>query len=482
MKTVPTASVTEDYDDVVAAIARYAVAPGPEIAAAHPDAALVLADTLGAALQATRDSDAVQAARPMFPTGLDTPARVPGTGWRTDPVDAAFSFGCLIRWQDFNDTWLAHEWGHPSDNLGGLLPLADHLARTGQPLRGADLLSALTRAHEIQGVLALGTALNRHGLDHVAFVRVATAAVAAALLTDDVDVAAAAVSHALVDGAPTRAYRQAPNTGPRKSWAAADATARGVWLAHRAARGEPPVRIPVTAPSYGFSDALLGGTPLALPQPLSTYIVPRVLLKPAWPAEYHAQSALEAALTLRPEVADAENDITTVEVHTHEAAIRIIDKTGPLNGPADRDHCLQYIVAAALLYGEVTAATYHDEVATDPRIDELRAKISVREEPEFTHAYHDPDERAVASRIQIRFADGSVTGPATVRLPVGHPRRRGEARSLVDTKLATGLRGALGPHRAPAGQALLADPDKLAETQLPTIVDALVPDDGKESR
>lgn len=468
-----------DHDELISAIARYVVAPVEDVADARGDAALVLGDTLGTALLATADRDAIESARPMFPTGLARPARVPGTGWRADPVTAAFGFGCLVRWQDFNDTWLALEWGHPSDNLGGLLPLADYLAGLGRPLRGSELLAALTRAHEIQGALAQEAALNRRGLDHVAYVRVATAAVAAGLLTSDASAVASAVSHALIDGAPLRAYRQAPNTGPRKSWAAADATSRGVWLALRASHGEPPVHTAVTAPRYGVNDAVLGGEALRPTRPLGTHVVSHVLLKPAWPAEYHAQSALEAALALRPYVAGRWDDVASVEVETHEAAIRIIDKDGPLSGPADRDHCLQYIVAAALLTGEVTAATYHEPLATDPQLERLRAKVHLREDPEFTRAYQDPTERAVANRLRVHFADGTATEPATVRLPVGHPRRRAEARPFVGGKLAKGLDTALGSGRGHRVRELLSEPAKLADADLRTIIDDLVSEDAR---
>lgn len=432
-------------DSVVDTITDYAVmSQGPFPEHALRTAHLVVLDTVACALLALDEPDAVRTAKPLFPSAAEYQSRVIGTSWVADPVQATFATGTLVRWLDFNDAWLALEWGHPSDNLGAILPVADRMAREArasgrQPLTGADVLHAVVQAHEIQGVLALGTALNRQGLDHVALVRVASAAVVTRLLGGDPSQVASAVSHAWADGGALRAYRHAPNVTARKSWAAGDAAARAVHLGYVALRGEEPCRQVLTTPGWGFQDALLDGNEIELPQKLGSYIMEHILLKPQHPSEYHGQTAVEAALQLHRQVSHRADNISRIEIRTHESALRIIDKRGPLTNPADRDHSLQYMVAVALLYGELTPRHYHAPVAADPRIETLRAQMEVEEEPEYSRAYLDPTERAVANAIRIDFRDGSTTGWKEVRLPIGHPSRREEARPLVRHKLENGL-------------------------------------------
>ncbi len=481
-------------DALITQIADYVMAPSrlnSELAlrTAH----LTLLDTLGCALLATDEPDAVRTARPLFASAETAQPRVIGTGWRSDPVQAAFANGTLIRWLDFNDAWLALEWGHPSDNFGALLTVADHMAlrsldTTRSPATTptvADLLVAGIQAYEIQGVLALGMALNRHGLDHVANVRIASAAVATRLLGGGHAEVTSAITHAWADGGALRSYRHAPNVTARKSWAAGDATSRGVRLAYLALRGEEPVRSVLTTPVWGFSEALLGGATLTLERELGSYIMENVLLKPAYPTEYHAQTAAEAAVTLRPQLCHRTNErdrvnetavdgVARIEIRTHEAAVRIISKSGPLTNPADRDHCLEYIVAVALLHGEVTSRHYYDEVAADPRIDRLRALTHVTEDAEYSRAYLDPAERAVANALRVHFIDGGTTDWVEVRIPLGHPARRTQAEPYVTAKLRAGLATAL-PEQAAQVASALADPDELLTRPVSELMELVTP-------
>jgi 2-methylcitrate dehydratase len=458
-------TVRRPVDAVVREIAEYVCAPEQVRTVAAVDSArLVLADAIACAFLGAVEPDCLRVARPRFPNRVEAGARVPATPWELDPVQAAHATGCLIRWLDYNDAWLALEWGHPSDNLGGILAVADHLARTARAegrdsLTVRDVLAALVQAHEIQGVLALGTAYNRSGMDHVINVRVATSAVVARMLGGDRTVVESAVSNAFADGGPLRVYRHAPNVGSRKSWAAGDATSRGVWLAYLALGGEQSYASVLTERTWGFEDALLGGHEIGLPRRLGTYIVENVLLKAGFPAEFHGQSAVEAALALRPKVEDRLEDIASIQIRTHEAAKRIIDKTGPLNNAADRDHCLQYMVAIALLHGMLTSAHYEDEAAADPRVDRLRSRMVVEEEPEYSRAYLDPAERAVPNALRVQFADGAATDWVEVRLPVGHPARRDEARPLVRRKLHDALRRVLDEEPAARAESLLGSAD-----------------------
>ena len=430
-------------------------------------ARLVLADSLGcAALASTHE--APRRVLGSFGSGGDV--LVPATGVLLDPVKAAFDTGALIRWLDFNDTWLAAEWGHPSDNLGAILAIAQH-----RDLTVHAALEAAVVAHEIQGVLSLENAFNRVGLDHVLLVNVASAAAAARLLELDADRVAGVLSHAWIDGAPLRTYRHAPNTGPRKSWAAADATSRGAWLALLGERGEPGYASALTAPQWGFQDVLFRGEPLRLARPLGSYVMDNVLFKVSYPAEFHAQTAAEAAVALHPHVRGRIDEIERIEIETQESAIRIIDKRGDLRNPADRDHCLQYVTVVALIHGELTDEHYEDAAAADPRIDRLRELCVVREEPHYTLDYLDPDKRSIANAVRVAFADGSSTERVEVEYPLGHPRRPGEALPALRRKLETNLAAAFGAERSGSLATLLLDDPAMPDRPVRELVEALVP-------
>jgi 2-methylcitrate dehydratase (EC 4.2.1.79) len=414
-------------DAVITRIADYVCAPPAFSAEALDTARHCLVDTLGCGLEALSYPACTKLLGPVVP-GADLPggARVPGTHFELDPVTAAFNIGCAIRWLDFNDTWLAAEWGHPSDNLGGILAVADWLSRRrraegAQPLTMRAVLEAMIMAHEIQGVLALDNGFNRVGLDHVLLVRVATTAVVTRLLGGERGEVIAALTHAFADGGALRTYRHAPNAGSRKSWAAGDATARGVLLALRTLRGEMEIPTVLTAPTWGFQDALNRGRPITLARELGDYVMRNVLFKISFPAEFHAQTAVECAMTLHPQVAGRLDDIASIRIRTHESALRIIDKQGPLANPADRDHCLQYMVAVPLIHGHLTAADYEDGIAADPRIDALRAKMSCVEDMQFSKDYLDPDKRSIANGLTIAFRDGSALDEVVVEYPVRPP-------------------------------------------------------------
>jgi 2-methylcitrate dehydratase len=400
-------------------------------------------------------------------------SRVPATSFELDPVKAAFDTGALIRWLDYNDTWLAAEWGHPSDNLGGILALADHLARTGRPLTVSDILDASVVAHEIQGILALDNAFNRVGLDHVLLVAVASTAAAGRLLGLDRDGLVGALSNAWVDGHPLRTYRHAPNTGSRKSWAAGDATSRGVRLALMAAAGEMGYPSALTAARWGFQDVRFGGHEVTLSRPLGTYVMDNVLFKVSFPAEFHAQTAAEAAVSLHEQVKGREDEIERIEVRTQESAIRIIDKRGPLTNPADRDHCLQYVIALGLIYGAITDHHYEDDVAGDERIDRLRSLMVVEEDPRYTRDYLDPSKRFIANAVRVMFADGTATDLVEVEVPLGHPRRRAEAVPLLREKLIANLGSAYGDARARSLAAFLLDAGDLPGLPADALLDQL---------
>lgn len=436
-------------DAVIADIADYICSFGRESPLAVDTAYTAILDSVGCAMLALDQPECVRHISPVAPGAVLSPgARVPGTAYELDPVHAAFCTTAMIRWLDYNDTWLAAEWGHPSDNLGAVLALADYLNRTaGEGLTMQDVARRLVQAYEVQGVLALENSFNRHGLDHVLLVRVASAAVAAGMLGTGRDGVISAVSNAWADGGSLRVYRQAPNTGPRKSWAAADAASRAVRLGLLAAAGEPPYPSVLTAPGWGFQDVLLDGHEVTLARPLGSYVMENILFKVAFPAEFHAQTAAECAFALHPQVAHRWDDIERVVIHTQESAIRIISKTGPLYNPADRDHCLQYIVALGLLYGTITPEHYTDRAAADARIDMLRSKMVVLEDERYSREYLDPDKRSIANSVQVRFSDGRATQQVEVEYPLGHRRRRGEALPLLRAKLEAGLRS-----RYPEGQ------------------------------
>jgi 2-methylcitrate dehydratase len=399
-------------------------------------------------------------------------ARVPGTDWQLDPVHAAFNIGAMIRWLDFNDTWLAAEWGHPSDNLGGILALADYLCRTKQrSLIIRDVLHAMIKAHEIQGVLALENSFNRVGLDHVLLVRVATAAVATAMLSGSQDQIISALSNAWIDGGSLRAYRHVPNTGPRKSWAAGDATSRGVRLALMAIQGEMGYPSALTAKTWGFFDVLFHGKEFLLPRPFGSYVMENVLFKISFPAEFHAQTAVECAIALHEEVKGRLDQIDKVIIITQESAIRIIDKTGPLHNPADRDHCLQYMVAIGLIFGELTADHYEDKIARDPRIDALRDKMAVVEDARYSNDYLDPEKRSIANSVQVFFKDGSCTEKIAVEYPIGHRRRRAEGMPLLVKKFETNLASRLAPPWVKTIRDLCLNLDQLQATPVDQFMD-----------
>lgn len=467
-------------DQVLADIADYVAGYQITSELARATARLCLMDSLGCALEALGYPACAKLLGPIVPgTIVPGGARVPGTRFQLDPVKAAFDIGSAIRWLDFNDTWLAAEWGHPSDNLGGILAAADHLSRARvaqgqQPLVVRDVLTAMIKAHEIQGVLALENSFNRVGLDHVVLVKVASAAVVTGLLGGARAQIIDAVSQAWVDGQSLRTYRHAPNTGSRKSWAAGDATSRGVLLALITLRGEMGYPSVLTAPTWGFYDVLLGGRPLEIGRPYGSYVMENVLFKIAFPAEFHAQTAVECALKLHPHVRDRLDEVERIVLTTQEPAVRIIDKTGPLRNPADRDHCLQYAVAVALIFGELTARHYEDDVAADPRIDALRARMAVVQDPGYSRDYLDPEKRSIANAVQVRFRDGSTTEKVEIHYPLGHRRRREEGTPLLEAKFRTNLGRRFPPRQQDAIVALFRDAERLEATPVHELLDLFV--------
>ena len=415
-------------DSLFSEIANYVHKPDIQSDLAYETARWCLMDSLGCSFLALQYPECRKMLGPIVPgAGLENGCRVPGTNLELDPFKAAFDIGTIVRWLDFNDTWLAAEWGHPSDNLGAILACADYQSRVkGETITMRDVLTAMIQAHEIQGVLALENSFNQVGLDHVLLVRVASTAIAAKLLGADQEQTANAISHAWVDGGALRTYRHAPNTGSRKSWAAGDATSRAVRLALIALSGEMGYATAMTAPNWGFQDVLFGGKDVVLAKPLQSYVMENVLFKISFPAEFHAQTAVECAFKLHPEVANRLEEVERVEMETQEPGVRIIDKQGPLNNFADRDHCLQYMAAIGLIYGELTADHYQDSVASDSRIDALREKMVVRENESFTKDYYDLDKRAIGNSIQVHFKDGSSTERVEIQYPIGHRVRRDE--------------------------------------------------------
>jgi 2-methylcitrate dehydratase len=450
-----------DPDQVLVDITDYVLGYQIDSELAYHTAQQCLLDTLGCGLEALEYPACTRLLGPIVP-GITVPngARVPGTSFQLDPVQAAFNIGTMIRWLDFNDTWLAAEWGHPSDNLGGILAVADWLSRQAvaagrKPLVMRDVLTAMIKAHEIQGVIALDNSFNKVGLDHVVLVKVATTAVVARMLGLTREQIINAVSLAWVDGQSLRTYRHTPNTGSRKSWAAGDATSRAVRLALIAATGEMGYPTALTAKTWGFYDVLFKGQPFRFQRAYGSYVMENVLFKISFPAEFHAQTAVEAGLTLNSQLAArgvSADAIAQVSIRTHEACIRIIDKSGPLANPADRDHCIQYMVAVALLYGRLTAADYEDDVAADPRIDALRARILCREDPQFTRDYHDPLKRSIANALTVTLKDGQQLPEIIVEYPVGHRRRRAEGMPLLEAKFRRNLARRFSP---PQRQAIL---------------------------
>jgi 2-methylcitrate dehydratase len=469
-----------DPDTALVAISDYAKNFKIASSQAYETARYCFMDTLACGFQALKYPACTKLLGPVVP-GAVMPggARVPGLSYELDPVQAAFNIGAMIRWLDFNDTWLAAEWGHPSDNLGGILAVADYLARKAvmegkTPPTVRDVLTGMIKAHEIQGVLALENSFNRVGLDHVILVRVASTAVVTAMLGGSVEQIVNAVSNAWIDGGALRTYRHAPNTGSRKSWAAGDATSRAVRHAFISMTGEMGYPSALSAKTWGFYDVLFKSKPFSLPQPFGSYVMENVLFKISFPAEFHAQTAVEAAMTLHPSVKDRVADIERIVIETQEPGVRIIDKTGPLANPADRDHCIQYMVAIPLLFGRLTAEDYEDKVATDPRVDALRGKMEVRENTTFTQEYYAADKRYIGNAVQVFFRDGTATQRVQVDFPIGHRKRRAEGMPVLVQKFETSVDAHFGAKQAEKIKALFAKREQLDSMPVNELMAALV--------
>jgi 2-methylcitrate dehydratase len=473
-------NVRPDPDQVLVDLANYVCDFDVSSKEAFDTARLCLIDTLGCGFEALSYPACTKLLGPIVPgTVVPNGAKVPGTPFQLDPIQAAFNIGTMIRWLDFNDTWLAAEWGHPSDNLGGILATADWLSRTAiaagkKPLVMRDVLTAMIKAHEIQGVLALENSFNRVGLDHVVLVKVASTGVVTKMMGGSKSEVIDALSQAWVDGQSLRTYRHAPNTGSRKSWAAGDATSRAVRLAITTLKGEMGYPSVLTAKTWGFYDVLFKGQPFKFQRPYGSYVMEHVLFKISFPAEFHAQTAVECAMALHPKVAGRLDDIAKITIRTHESAIRIIDKKGPLANPADRDHCIQYMVAVPLIHGRLTAADYEDSIAADPRIDTLRDKMECVEDKAFSADYHDPEKRSIANAITIHFKDGSKTDEVVVEYPIGHRRRRADGIPVLEAKFATNLARRFPAKTQKAILALTADQAKLEATPVNEFVDLFV--------
>ena len=450
---------------------------------AYETARYCLIDTLGCGFEALEYPACTKLLGPIVPgTVVPNGAKVPGTQFQLDPIQAAFNIGAMIRWLDFNDTWLAAEWGHPSDNLGGILATADWLSRNAvaagkKPLTIQHVLTAMIKAHEIQGCIALENSFNKVGLDHVVLVKVASTAVVAELMGLTYDEILNAVSLAWVDGQSLRAYRHAPNTGSRKSWAAGDATSRAVRLALIAKTGEMGYPSVLSAKTWGFYDVLFKGNAFKFQRPYGSYVMENVLFKISFPAEFHSQTAVEAAMTIHKELAKlgkTDKDIKKITIRTHEACIRIIDKKGPLNNEADRDHCVQYMVAVPIIFGRLTASDYEDSIAKDPRIDKLRDKILCVEDVNYTKDYHDPKKRSIANALTVEFIDGKKMKEIVVEYPIGHKRRRKEGMPVLMAKFKTNLARVFAEKQRAAIWDLCTDTKKLDATPVNEFVDLMV--------
>jgi len=465
--------------DIVDYVSKYKITSKD----AYETARYCLIDTLGCGFEALEYPACTKLLGPVVPgTVVPNGAKVPGTSFQLDPIQAAFNIGGMIRWLDFNDTWLAAEWGHPSDNLGGILATADWLSRNAiaggkKPLTVQEVLTAMIKAHEIQGCIALENSFNKVGLDHVVLVKVASTAVVAEMLGLSRDEIINAVSLAWVDGQSLRTYRHAPNTGSRKSWAAGDATSRAVRLALIARTGEMGYPSVLSAKTWGFYDVLFKGKEFQFQRPYGSYVMENVLFKISFPAEFHSQTAVEAAMTINKELqklGKKAEDIKKITIRTHEACIRIIDKKGPLNNPADRDHCIQYMVAVPIIFGRLTAGDYEDAIATDPRIDKLRDKIVCVEDKQFTKDYHDPEKRSIANALTVEFSDGKKLKELVVEYPIGHKRRRKEGMPVLVEKFKTNLARRFPVKQQKAILDLCLDPKKLAATPVNEFVDLMV--------
>ncbi|UCH53830.1 MAG: bifunctional 2-methylcitrate dehydratase/aconitate hydratase [Pseudomonadota bacterium] len=427
-------------DQELVDVAEYVVNYKIDSQEAYETARYCLMDSLGCAFLALKYPECARHLGPIVPgTTVPNGARVPGTNYELDPVKAAFDIGALVRWLDFNDTWLAAEWGHPSDNLGAILAVADFLSRRGKPISMRDVFTWMIKAHEIQGVMALENSFNRVGLDHVVLVKLASAAVTTAMLGGTKQQILDALSQVWVDGQSLRTYRHAPNAGPRKSWAAGDATSRAVRLALMTMQGEIGYPSALTAKTWGFYDVSFQGNRFKFQRPYGSYVMEQILFKISFPAEFHSQTAVECAVKLHPQAEDRLGDIERIVLTTHESAIRIISKTGPLHNYADRDHCLQYMVAVGLIKGNLTADDYEDHAAADPRIDQLRNKMKVVEDPRYSREYHEPAKRSIANAVQVFFNDGTSTEKIEIEYPIGHRRRRAEGIPVLVAKFRDAL-------------------------------------------
>ncbi len=465
--------------DIVDYVTKYTI----KSKEAYETARYCLMDTLGCGFEALEYPACTKLLGPVVQgTVVPSGAKVPGTQFQMDPIQAAFNIGTMIRWLDFNDTWLAAEWGHPSDNLGGILATADWLSRTAvaagkKPLTVQDVLTGMIKAHEIQGCIALENSFNKVGLDHVVLVKVASTAVVAEMMGLTRDEILNAVSLAWVDGQSLRTYRHSPNTGSRKSWAAGDATSRAVRLALIAKTGEMGYPGVLSAKTWGFYDVLFKGNAFKFQRPYGSYVMEQVLFKISFPAEFHSQTAVEAAMTINAELkklGKTDKDIKKITIRTHEACIRIIDKKGPLNNEADRDHCVQYMVAVPIIFGRLTASDYEDAIAKDPRIDVLRDKIVCVEDATFTKDYHDPKKRSIANALTVEFTDGKKMKEIVVEYPIGHKRRRKEGMPVLVAKFKTNLARQFPPKQAAAILALCSDAKKLSATPVNEFVDMMV--------
>ena len=466
-----------DPDQAMVDIANYVTDYYIGSSEAYTTARYMLLDSLACSMLAMRHPECVKHLGPLVP-GATLPggARVPGTSWELDPVQAAYNIGVQVRWLDFNDTWLAAEWGHPSDNLGTVLAVGDYLSRraereNGKPVTVRDVLTWAIKAHEIQGQYALKNSFNRVGLDHVILVRLASTAVATHMLGGGKDEIVNAVSHSWIDGGALRTYRHAPNAGPRKSWAAGDACRRAVIHALNAVKGCVGYPSALTAKTWGFQDVLFKGKPFEFEMSFGSYVMENVLFKISYPAEFHAQTAVECAMALHPQVASKLDRIERIVVETQEAGVRIIDKTGPLANYADRDHCLQYMIAVPMIFGRLNADDYGDAVAADPRIDALRAKMEVRENPQFTTDYFDPDKRYIGNAIQVFFDDGSSTDRIAIDFPIGHRERRGEGIPVLLQKFESAIRGQLPARKVDQILALTSDVSRFEATPIHRLID-----------
>ena len=468
----------QPYDQAIIDIVDYALNYEIKSPVAYETAWNCFMDTLGCGLEALEYEACTKLLGPVVPgVTVGNGVKVPGTKHVLDPVQGAFNIGAMIRWLDFNDTWLAAEWGHPSDNLGAILATADWLSRTtDKKFTVKDVLTAMIKAHEIQGCIALENSFNKVGLDHVVLVKVASTAVVAQMMGLTRDQALAAVSLAWIDGQSLRTYRHFPNAGSRKSWAAGDATSRAVRLALIAKTGEMGYPSALTAKTWGFYDVSFKGNEFKFQRPYGSYVMENVLFKISFPAEFHSQTGVEAAMTIYHQMQAAgksSDDIAKVTIRTHEACIRIIDKKGPLNNPADRDHCIQYMVAVPFIFGRLTARDYEEDIAADPRIDALREKIVCVEDPGYTADYHNPEKRSIANAITVEFKDGTVFDEVAVEYPIGHARRRTEGIPLLIEKYKTNLARIYDGKKQKKIIDLCLDYDKLAATPVNEFMDLL---------